>query len=46
MNPGFARRIKQYDPQTMPEVSILLITWNRLRMLQEGLGSLLQTYPR
>jgi GT2 family glycosyltransferase len=43
VDPGFARRIRRYDPQTMPEVSILLITWNRLRMLREGLGSLLET---
>ncbi len=43
VSPGFARRIKRYDPATMPEVSILLITWNRLRMLREGLESLLQT---
>ncbi len=41
VDPGFARRIKRYDTATMPEVSILLITWNRLRMLREGLGSLL-----
>jgi len=43
VDPGFARRIRRYDPETMPEVSILLITWNRLRMLQECLGSLLET---
>jgi GT2 family glycosyltransferase len=43
VNPGFARRLKRYDPGTMPEVSVLLITWNRLRMLREGLGSLLET---
>jgi GT2 family glycosyltransferase len=43
VDPGFARRIRRYDPETMPEVSILLITWNRLRMLREGLGSLLET---
>jgi GT2 family glycosyltransferase len=42
VSPGFARRIKRYDPATMPEVSVLLITWNRLRMLREGLESLLQ----
>jgi len=43
IDPGFARRIKNYDPETMPEVSICLITWNRLRMLREGLESLLAT---
>jgi GT2 family glycosyltransferase len=43
VSPGFARRLKRYDPATMPEVSILLITWNRLRMLRECLGSLLET---
>ncbi len=43
VHPGFARRIKRYDPETMPEVSICLITWNRLRMLREGLESLLAT---
>jgi GT2 family glycosyltransferase len=43
VDPGFARRIRRYDAVTMPEVSILLITWNRLRMLREGLGSLLET---
>jgi GT2 family glycosyltransferase len=43
VSPGFARRIKRYDAATMPEVSILLITWNRLRMLREGLESLLET---
>jgi GT2 family glycosyltransferase len=42
VNPGFARRIKRYDSATMPEVSVLLITWNRLRMLREGLESLLE----
>jgi GT2 family glycosyltransferase len=41
-DPGFARRIKHYDPETMPEVSIMLITWNRLRMMREGLESLLE----
>jgi GT2 family glycosyltransferase len=41
-SPGFARRIKRYDPATMPEVSIMLITWNRLRMMREGLLSLLE----
>jgi GT2 family glycosyltransferase len=41
VSPGFARRINRYDPGTMPEVSICLITWNRLRMLREGLESLL-----
>jgi GT2 family glycosyltransferase len=43
VDPGFARRIRKYDPATMPEVSILLIAWNRVRMLREGLGSLLET---
>jgi GT2 family glycosyltransferase len=42
VDPGFARRIKRYDPETMPEVSIMLITWNRLRMMREGLLSLLE----
>ncbi len=42
VDPGFARRIKRYDPETMPEVSIMLITWNRLRMMREGLESLLE----
>jgi GT2 family glycosyltransferase len=42
VHPGFARRLKRYDPATMPEVTILLITWNRLRMLRECLGSLLE----
>jgi GT2 family glycosyltransferase len=40
--PGFSRRIRRFDPATMPEVSILLITYNRERMLREGLGSLLE----
>ncbi len=43
VDPGFARRMKHYDPETMPEVSVCLITWNRLRMLSEGLESLLAT---
>jgi GT2 family glycosyltransferase len=43
VDPGFARRIKKYDAKTQPEVSVLLITWNRLRMLREGLRSLLET---
>lgn len=42
VDPGFARRIRRYDPGSMPEVSVLLITWNRLRMLRECLGSLLK----
>jgi len=41
VDPGFARRIRRYDPATMPEVSIVLVTWNRLRMLREDLESLL-----
>jgi GT2 family glycosyltransferase len=43
VSPGFARRLRRYDATTMPEVSIVLITWNRLRMLREGLESLLET---
>lgn len=43
VDPGFARRIKRYDPATMPEVSMILVTWNRVRMLREGLASLLET---
>ncbi len=43
VDPGFAGRIKRYDPATMPEVSIVLVTWNRVRMLREGLASLLAT---
>jgi GT2 family glycosyltransferase len=43
VSPGFARRIQRYDPATMPEASICLITWNRLRMLRECLESLLST---
>jgi GT2 family glycosyltransferase len=39
--PGFARRLRRYDPAVMPEVSIILITYNRLRMLRECLTSLL-----
>jgi GT2 family glycosyltransferase len=42
VSPGFARRIRRYDPATMPEASIILITCNRLRMLRECLGSLLE----
>jgi GT2 family glycosyltransferase len=42
VRPGFARRLKAYDPATMPEVSIILITYNRLRMLRECLASLLE----
>jgi GT2 family glycosyltransferase len=42
VSPGFARRLKRYDENTMPEVSIILITYNRLRMLRECLGSLLR----
>jgi GT2 family glycosyltransferase len=42
VSPGFARRIKRYDPATMPEASIVLITCNRLRMLRECVGSLLE----
>jgi GT2 family glycosyltransferase len=41
VDPGFARRLRRYDPATMPEASVLLITYNRLRMLRECLGSLL-----
>jgi len=43
VDPGFARRIRRYDPRTMPEVSVILVTWNRLRMLREDLESLLAT---
>ncbi len=42
VSPGFARRIRRYDPATMPEASVLLITYNRIKMLRECLGSLLQ----
>jgi GT2 family glycosyltransferase len=42
VDPGFNRRIRRYDPQTMPEVSIMLITWNRVRMMSEGMKSLLE----
>ena len=41
--PGFARRLQAYDPATMPETSLVLVTYNRLRMLRECLTSLLQT---
>jgi GT2 family glycosyltransferase len=41
ISPGFARRLKRYDPASMPEASVLLITHNRLRMLRECLRSLL-----
>lgn len=42
VDPGFAWRIKRYDASAMPEVSIVLVTWNRVRMLREGLESLLK----
>ena len=42
VHPGFARRLKRYDRSTMPEASILLVTYNRVRMLRECLTSLLE----
>jgi GT2 family glycosyltransferase len=42
VSPGFARRIKRYDAAVEPEVSIILITYNRLRMLRECMRSLLE----
>jgi len=41
--PGFARRSKDFDVTMVPEVSMVLITYNRLRMLEECLTSLLKT---
>lgn len=41
--PGFAWRLRRYDPATMPESSLVLVTYNRLRMLRECLTSLLET---
>ena len=41
VNPGFARRIRHYDAALMPQVSIVLITYNRLNMLRECMTSLL-----
>jgi GT2 family glycosyltransferase len=41
--PGFARRVETYDAATMPESSLVLVTYNRLRMLRECLSSLLET---
>jgi GT2 family glycosyltransferase len=41
VNPGFDRRIRQYDAGLQPEVSIVLITYNRVRMLRECMTSLL-----
>ncbi len=40
--PGFARRLRHYDPEVDPLVSLVVITYNRLRMLQECMRSLLQ----
>jgi glycosyltransferase involved in cell wall biosynthesis len=42
VNPGFARRIRRYDAALAPEVSIIIITYNRLRMLRECMKSLLE----
>jgi GT2 family glycosyltransferase len=42
VSPGFARRIDHYDAAVMPQVSLILITYNRLRMLQECMRSLLE----
>lgn len=42
VSPGFARRIAHYDAAVMPQVSLILITYNRLRMLQECMRSLLE----
>jgi GT2 family glycosyltransferase len=42
ISPGFARRIRQYDPAIEPTVSIVLITYNRVRMLRECLTNLLE----
>jgi GT2 family glycosyltransferase len=42
VNPGFYWRLKRYDPETMPEVSIMLITWNRVRMMSQGFQSLME----
>jgi GT2 family glycosyltransferase len=41
VSPGFARRIKRYNTAVEPEVSIILITYNRLPMLRECMTSLL-----
>jgi GT2 family glycosyltransferase len=42
ISPGFYWRLKRYDPTTQPEVSIMLITWNRLRMMSQGFQSLME----
>jgi GT2 family glycosyltransferase len=42
VSPGFARRIKRYDAAVEPEVSIVLVTYNRLPMLRECMKSLLE----
>jgi cellulose synthase/poly-beta-1,6-N-acetylglucosamine synthase-like glycosyltransferase len=42
MSPGFARRMKRYDAAVEPEVSIVLVTYNRLPMLRECMKSLLE----
>jgi GT2 family glycosyltransferase len=42
VDPGFARRLKHYDPAVDPRVSIVLITYNRVRMLRECLTSLFE----
>jgi GT2 family glycosyltransferase len=42
LRPGFARRVRRYDAAVAPEVSIVLITYNRLPMLRECMRSLLE----
>lgn len=42
VDPGFARRIKHYDPDSAPRVSLIIITYNRLPMLRECMRSLLE----
>lgn len=43
VDPGFAGRLKRYDTESDPKVSLVVITYNRLPMLKECMGSLLDT---
>ena len=42
VDPAFARRIKHYDDEASPKVSLVVITYNRLQMLKECMRSLLE----
>lgn len=45
ISPGFAWRLRKYDAEAGPSVSIVLVTYNRIRMLRECMSSLLRQTP-